>query len=185
MAIAAMESKNVDVQLLAAAVFPPATATGTVTLLNGVAQGTTANQRIGRKLIMKSILMRIGVSKQPSTAGEGLMRLLVIYDAQTNAAIPLATDILQINDISSPMNLNNSDRFKVILDKTWNIGSVDNTSYIRALYKKCKLETKFNNGGGATVGDIQTGGLFALTYCTGLTTATVAGQVYSRIRYYD
>ena len=120
-------------------------------------------------------------------------RFMVIYDTQTNSgAAPTITDILATADVTSPMNLNNRDRFHVIWDskksqwaytQTTNVltnGSVKN-DYMHK-YKKCKKEVVFSGTGG-TIGSIQTGSILFLT-CSQLTTSfSIDG--YFRFRFYD
>lgn len=185
MAIAGMEAKNIDDNVVLATAFPTGTTTGQLLLLNGIAQGTTATSRIGRKIMMKSLLIRLAIAKSATQTGEGAVRCMVVYDSQANATAPAVTDILQVDNISGVMNLNNADRFKVVMDKVFNFGAVDHTSVVYTKYKKIALETKFNNGSAGTVGDIQTGSMYLLTHNIGITTAPPIGSFYVRIRFYD
>lgn len=144
---------------------------GSVILLNGVAQGTDYTNRIGRKIIMKSLLFRAVL--YPSTAASAVfgttIRIMLVYDCQTNAATPAITDFFAGGVYLEAMNLTNRDRFKVIKD--WFV-PVEATVYAGAsltngspkehmvkLFKKMSMEEIFG-GTGATVGSIQTGGLF-------------------------
>jgi len=165
---------------------------GTVTLLNGIAQGTDYNQRIGRKFMMKSIMYRFLVRIDPTAASVGnLCRLLIVYDAQTNGALPAVTDILQIGDVLSPMNLNNRDRFKIISDKWWNTGAYNVATgnittgefcpQMDKFYKKMNLEVQ-NSGTANTIGSISTGGVYAIVIAD---IATTVAELYCRIRYTD
>lgn len=175
----------------------PATATtvaGTVTLLNGVVQGTDFTQRIGRKFNMKSLLLRLNCYPNSATncpVGD-IVRVLVVYDCQTNSAAPVVGDILEFVSFESPMNLNNRDRFKVIMDKTFNMNPNSYTAgalttgapVTRSVkkFKKLGLEV-INSGTGATVGSIQTGGLFLVTL--GLVNNGSNINWYSRMRFTD
>jgi len=170
------------------------TTAGSVTLINGVAQGTDYNQRIGRKFIMKSIMLRTGIAYGSGAAANSLgniVRVCVFYDAQTNAAAPAVTDVLQTASYLSPMNLNNRDRFKIISDKWWNLeafqiaGSLitngDFCPQMEKFYKKINLEVQ-NGGTANTVGSITTGGVFLLIIAAG---AGNLVDIYSRVRYTD
>ncbi|AUM61808.1 capsid [uncultured virus] len=172
------------------------TNTGTVSLLNGVAQGTDFTNRIGRKIIMTSILWNFELHPNPNASnplGETI-RNMIIYDAQPNSgSFPVATDILAAATPTSPMNLNNRDRFKVIFDKritmhpcTYDV--VPNLSAgapvvkFMSKYKKCKLDVIFS-GTGNTLGSIQTGSLIHLVLTDGNQTSTL--NQTTRIRFFD
>lgn len=170
-----------------------AAAVGSVILLNGVGQGTDYTNRIGRRILLKSLLLRFNITTIPSTsdpAGD-FIRILVVYDAQTNAVTPAVTDIIN-GDFLSPLNLSSRDRFKVLSDKTTTMnpngytagavsgGSPRNVAY--KIYKKMSMEEIFG-GTGATVGSIQTGAIFLLI----ISAANGASAVNwnSRIRFID
>lgn len=184
------ELKFIDTQISNSAI-PTA---GTVTLLNGVAQGTDYTQRIGRKTIIKSILWNCSVFPNTLNSNNGeVVRLLVVYDTQTNSgSAPAITDILAAADPHSPMNLNNRDRFHVMLDKKLGMNPVTYSAGVLATgapvtkyitkYKKCHKEIIYSGTGG-TVGSIQTGAIWLLqiSYFQGQTNHTS----YFRFRFYD
>jgi len=175
----------------------PVTNTGTTVLINGVGQGTDYNQRIGRHAIMKSILLNWNVYLDSSQAagltGEGIWgRIMIVYDGQPNSgSLASVTDILQVDDVNSPMNLNNRDRFKVIYDKRVGIAGATYTSGTLTTgnpedkggskYKKCKLDMVFS-GTGATIGSISTGSLILLFICD---VSALALNYYTRVRFID
>lgn len=165
-------------------------------LLNGVVQGTDYTNRVGRKTIMKSIYLRFTLL--PNTANSApigdFTRIIVVYDCQTNAAAPLAGDILQSGgDYMSPLNLNNRDRFKVIHDKlvpmnpnVYTAGALtagDPVNKAWKMYKKITMETVFG-GTGATVGSIQTGSIYLLYMSAGATSYSTL-TYNCRIRFID
>jgi hypothetical protein len=167
---------------------------GSITLLNGVTQGTDWDNRIGRKFLMKSLLFRFTTS--PNTGGSApggdVIRIIVFYDSQTNGVAPVPTDLLQNGTYDSPLNLANRDRFKVIIDKFVTMGAnVYTAGNLTAgsptckqmnMFKKMSMEV-INAGTGATVGSIQTGGLFLFVMSLNLN--TTLGDFYSRVRYID
>ena len=83
----------------------------TITVLNDVAQGTTAITRLGRKILMKSVLVQGTLT---NSSGQG--RILIVYDRQANGAAPAATDVLTSNTIMAIQNLDNRDRFIILAD---------------------------------------------------------------------
>lgn len=168
--------------------------TGGVALLNGVQQGTDWNQRIGRIIQMKSILFRLTLAPNigvGQSVGDSV-RILVIYDAQTNSVAPAVTDVLQVAEYDSPMNLSNRDRFKVIMDKlvAMNAFNFSGAAVVGGCpinkqinkYRKMNMEVA-NSGVGATVGSIGTGGLFLLLIAKENNNTLV--DYYIRIRYTD
>lgn len=167
---------------------------GAVTLLNGVAQGTDYTNRIGRKILLKSLLFRMSIlpsSGASATTGD-VVRVLIVYDCQTNAAAPAVTDIITAASYNNPMNLNNRDRFKIIADKfismgasTYAAGALTDgspTAKQFKIYKKFNMEEIFGNTG-ATVGSISTGGIFVLTISLGNQLTNY--DFSSRIRFTD
>jgi len=167
---------------------------GTITLINGIAQGTDYNQRIGRKILMKSIFSKFFLVPN-STLNQvqgNIVRVMVFYDSQTNGSAPAVSDVLTTGVYDSPLNLNNRDRFKIIIDKYYTMGAAVYTSgaltagspyptYCKK-FKKCSLEVVFG-GTGATVGSIQSGGLFMLTIAA-IDSITWC-DTYHRVRFLD
>lgn len=181
-----VESKNIDTTISIATQFPIAVTTGVVTLLNGVTTGTAANTRIGRKIVMKSILLRMSIVKGATTAGEGNMRVMIVYDKQSNQSSPPSSEILSPDSIAGLNNLNNVDRFKIITDKFYSFGIVDNTAINIQKYKKLNLPVQYNAGAAGTIGDIQTGALYLVTYTNGnYSVAAPTGQAMIRLRFLD
>lgn len=168
--------------------------TGTVTLLNGVATGTDFTDRIGRKIICRSLYITGMISPVDNTTAANLARLIVVYDNQTNGAAPAVTDILKEATACSQLNLNNRDRFVVLCNKTWAQGSVSDTAtqafsnspntFKVKIYKKLRHEVLFN-GTTAAVGSIATGAIWMITI--GSATANNGGtfSVSTRTRFED
>lgn len=167
--------------------------TGTVTLLNGVATGTDFTDRIGRKIMMKSIYIQGFCYPVDTTTADTLARLIVVYDTQPNGAAPTIANVLKTANSISQTNLDNRDRFRIIYDKRFAIPTINNTatqtySYgankVVKLYRKCNLETQFNNTG-ATITAITTGSLYMITI--GNQTANAGGKfaLSTRIRFVD
>ena len=156
-------------------------------LLNGLTQGTSAVTRIGRRITVKSLLVRWYVQLAATTTGGAPLRLLVVADRQTNGAAPAITDILLTDEIASPMNLNNSKRFKVVCDEIIPvIGAGGPQSIMIQRYMKLNMNTEFNSGNAGTVADITTGSLYVMAWQGGgLATAAPTSVFYSRVRFSD
>lgn len=108
-----------DITTNVGAGFVGAAANPTLTLLNGCQYGTGSNQHVGRSITLKSVYLRWSI--QTITAGASAppntVRVIIVYDKETNGAIFASTDFLLANDATSPNNLTNSDRFIVLSDK--------------------------------------------------------------------
>lgn len=166
--------------------------TGSLQLLNGIQEGSSFFNRIGRRVCMKSVEMKGFIETNPANAGtspEGLLRTMIIYDRQTNGALPAVSDVLlnydnagvTTTDELSGLNLNNRERFTVIYDNYLLAPQVTNTAgvvsapfptdgnapeiYQKHVYRKLRgVETHFKSSTNpAVVGDITTGGLYLLT----------------------
>lgn len=174
--------------------------TASLELLNGLTQGTDSTTRIGRKVCMRSIQGRWTFTLQNTAGGVfpagvvgGQVRLLIVYDKQSNGVAPVATDILQggaTTQLVSPINLNNRERFVVLIDKFVTLDPNNMQSATIKFYKKMPRKAEdviFNAGNAGTVGDIQTGSVYAL-WCT--TVQATAGTTlcifpWNRIRFID
>jgi hypothetical protein len=185
------------------------------TLLNGIANGTGINGRIGSKITMKSIYLRYnvynnyGITQGPAlNVPPSVTRVILLYDSQWNgqATTPALTDVLLApGDVHAQLELSNRDRFKVLMDKLYVIGGGDRTGaagsnnfnpeggdkqiYAVKKYKKLNLETIFS-GVDATQASIKTGAIWLMMTCSGnplVAGAPVPARVLgsSRIRFDD
>lgn len=149
--------------------------TGSVVLLNGIAAGDDYTNRDGRKIMMKSILMRLCLkadTTQSSTVGE-VLRVIVVYDRQCNGVALTGANVLQSAVWNAPVNLDNRERFKILYDNTltvpgWYVAAGNLTGgspTIRNIkvFKKLNLDVTYS-GTANTVGSIATGSLYLLTF---------------------
>jgi len=161
--------------------------TGTIQLINGVAQGAGESQRVGTKLRNVSMLLR-GAYTVGATPTASSGRLLMVYDAQTNKQAPGITDVLTAINTGSAMNLSNRDRFKILLDKTFYVEAAGRSTIPFSYYKKLNLPTTYGNGlTGATVAAINTGAIWLISVgdlATGAT-APVVKVANARFRFSD
>lgn len=181
------ELKFIDVDADSNAAFTTG-AFSTGVLLNGVATGTTAITRIGRKITIKSLLIRWSIRLSSGTTGGSPVRILVVYDRQSNASAPAITDVLLLDEFHMPNNLSNRDRFITIFDHITDPISVQG-EYARSgvLYKSLNLEQMFNAGSAGTVGDISSGAIYVFVAAvpSAIGVANIAVNMQSRIRFTD
>jgi len=151
--------------------------TGTAALLCNPVLGSDMNQRIGRKIIMKSIYIRGCIKRTPSInmvnaiVGPYLGRMILVYDQQPNGAAIAASDVLDNVDSWSHLKLDNRDRFKILYDKEFALdswwldaptaGNWNRDTQAIKKYKKLNLEVIFSSSTG-TIGDIQSGALWLI-----------------------
>lgn len=160
---------------------------GTGVLLNGMATGATASDRIGRRVVIKSLLMRYQFAMTDTSTFGSPIRILIVYDKQANAAAPAITDILLTDHFSSQNNLSNRDRFVTICDViTTELGNQGQFNSAGVVYKKLNLETMFNGGSAGTIADITSGSLYMFVAQTGRIGVLGPSQATRiRVRYDD
>lgn len=181
--------------------------TGTITPINLVAAGSSYNNRIGRKIAMKSVYLNGSLSPQGAASGETYCRIMIVYDAQPNGALPVYADIVlgqaavlatTASTSRDNLNLNNRDRFRVLLDKRIVmpalVGSVIvnpnfptatevNLNEFRKLYR---LETNYKaDTAGGAIGDIATGSLLLVTFGDNAAGAGYSLSATVRLRFTD
>lgn len=157
--------------------------TGSIYLINTIAQGVTVNQRLGSKALLQSVLIRGLV--QPNTAAvSNNWCILLVYDRMSNgAAIPAITDILDTINTNSMNNDSNSKRFKILRRIT---GLFSGQSTAAAPYNDCpsgnieefikvNKEIKWNTSAATGVqSTIQQGAIYIVSVGTAVAGATDA-----------
>lgn len=167
---------------------------GNMTLLNGLSPSSGASGRIGMKVSITSIQASGRLITTLATGVEQFIRHFIVIDRQPNGAAPVAlTDILNTASVTSPRNLANRKRFKILWDKTLSMGSFTTstgtpTSRTWKLYMKFRrpITTEYNTGVAGTVADIASNSLYYMTLGTEAAGNTDVGGVANfRIRYVD
>jgi len=180
--VASKETGYVD---LALANYPLDT-TGSVTLIATIAQGTAVTQRVGKKVLLKSIQIRGSVSNN-SAATVNDVAYLIVYDRRPTGSLPAVTDILDTASSRSMNNDANSGRFKIL--RRVDCALVGNiTTYTESTMKSIddyiklnKLPMVFKAAGTGAIGDIEEGALYLVT--VGMSAAgTAAAQLSAGFR---
>lgn len=159
------------------------TSTATVTLLNGIAQGTDYNQRAGRKATFRSVMVRGFLEN--ADANNNQVRILLVADKQCNGAAPTVADIItSSNPTNGFKNLDNSSRFKVLGDLrvALNINASGSVRQFK-IYRRIYVNTRYD-GTGSAVTDITTNSIYLLMVSTDAT-GGVLHMTDWRIRYTD
>lgn len=176
-----------------------------VYLLNGIAAGTAANQRVGRLINLKSLAIRISTYFDETRVNNPApTRFLVVYDkSPNNPASAPAPSLFLTTPTGAPTQflgfnqLYYNDRFLTLIDcnlqEETTEGQVANTATEQGqntavdFYRKFNLEQVFA-GTGATIDQISTGCLYAMfvPLANNQTTGTTATwRMNSRVRFFD
>jgi len=186
-------------------------ATGAVVCINLLSVGSSFFNRIGRKINLKSLKCTGYIAPIRAQVLVDYIRILFVYDKQTNGALPAVSDILQTTsqtganttDILSGPNLNNRDRFVILRDNHYCLphvtgaaapfttgGLIDQVSPTIRLDNFIKLKghvTQYKaDSSPGVIGDIATGSLLVLAlgdFPAG--TEGYAMQLETRLRFWD
>ena len=140
------ELKFHDVNVIDAVVSSTGSYQGSLAI---IAIGTGDSQRIGRKIRIKSIFAHItlvlsGINDQADRPVGDIVRIIVHVNKQTNGAQGSVTSLLVSSNYDAYRNLNNSNRYRVLLDRTYAInprtdrtdGTLTDTSSTTVQYHK-------------------------------------------------
>jgi len=195
------EVKSVDVNpaafnvvaLAAVAFAEPATMTG-YSELNDILQGAGVYQRVGTRVTIKSIHVKLQITGQTPATTNTLMRTILVYDRQTNGAAPAIATIFsdQIAGggvatlFNAGLNIANRSRFSIIRDdiRAISFGSESIATY--KTYAKGAWPVEYSASGG-TIGDIATGAIYLIIASSnpGVALGVAISNSSVRLRYYD
>lgn len=167
-----------------------------VDLLDGIAPGAGASQRIGMKIMIRSLEFRLRSYATPATGTDQLHRIVIFLDRQANAATPGATAALTAAAVLSSAselgmrNLAQRHRFKILYDKTKVLNATGEpfSDQFLKVYMKFRrpIVVEYNAGTAGTIADIASNALYVMYYgsnVAGATAGTISGIL--RIRYSD
>lgn len=157
-----------------------------------IAQGQDNDNRIGRSILAKSLYIKGRVTFEDDTLTAQAVRMVIVQDRQQNGSIPDFTGdqdgVLQSKTFYSPLNMENSNRFKILFDRVFSF-SKDSTRPVQHQYFKkwIKLNSHIHySGTGSTAAEMDVNNLYILTFTDGNTTTTQSSmQGCIRLRYYD
>ncbi len=123
--------------------------------LNTIASGTTDQQRLGNRCIIASVQAKMTLTKNANLAQAGqLIRYMLVVDRFPDNAQPTAdgSDLLAFPGvpIESPRALNNSFRFKVLMDRIVNLTIATPKRYIK-WFKPLHLNSIWDGPAGAII----------------------------------
>lgn len=156
---------------------------GALNFLNGMPQGITQNDRIGRQILMLSVFCRWEMALNPLTTQPAVMKMWLVHVSQP-AGIQLAfMDFLQNPTIPtlSPRNLNNLGAFSVLWT-TSRVLNIVRPNPKGVFMKKFRIKARYD-APGDQVADCDTGALY-LCYASNDPTPTPPSLSFDlRLRY--
>ncbi len=167
---------------------------------NVIAQGNTESQRIGRKVTVKRIHWKYDVTlpaaaNQDDVPNGDVARIILYLDKQANGATALVADILETANYQSFYQLANSNRFRILMDKTHNIrhtvsqtdgastGSYGAVRHAYTFNKLCNIPIEYDNSATTGVITSQRSNNIGVLTISALGTSGFASQM--RLRYTD
>ncbi|AUM61631.1 capsid [uncultured virus] len=168
--------------------------TGSIVLLNTVAQGASVNQRVGKKIRMKGIQCR-GIHQNNSAATTNDCAVLIVYDKRPTGALPTATDILVSANSFAFNNDANAGRFQILKRHDFCLNGnssaaanqLDTMSMSADFYLDLKgLEVVYKAAATGAIGDIEQGALYCITVGNNTAgTGGATGFMGFRLRFLD
>jgi len=176
----------------------PLNTTGSVTLLNTVAQGAAVTQRVGKKIVLKGLQCR-GIMYPDAGGVLNDVAYMIVYDKRPTGALPTITDILVTASAQSMNNDANAGRFRILkrVDDVL-IGNPSLTGVVANALTEATMksadwwldlksaEVVYKAAGTGAIGDIEQGALYLVTIggtVAGTTDANL--DVSFRLRFLD
>lgn len=162
-------------------------------LINKVAEGTGINQRVGRKIQLGTFSMKYTITSAANFSSAA-MRIMVIYDKQSNGTLFTSTDIFQQSGYPATAyyNLNNRDRFLVLKDIKLSINPISSSQtskYTGSFGLNLKMLPSTYNTTTGIYQAVTTGALFLVIISsadnTGADNTKPHTEYFWRLRYYD
>lgn len=163
--------------------------TGTITLLNGIAEGDDNTTRNSRSSIMKSVAIR-GEASIPLTGLPQKYRTLLVWDNAVNGALPTIATIMQTVNSFGFANIDYEKRYTILYDST-NVLGIYTAALADQVNKDVEAHVELNsitefNGTGATIASIQNGAIYLVTLGSLGAGATAASlSVNCRVRFLE
>lgn len=164
---------------------------GTATILNAIEQGTAGYERIGTKIMMKSLAWRGYMAIPAAETGMDFCRFVIVYDRRPDrAAVATGAEIFTTDNPSGMIqsfNKQYAGRFQILFDRTyWNPRVITNQERTRPVKGFIKLNHKTEfNGVGALQTNFDKGQLLALAVTGQGTTHQTSLTLNIKVKYVD
>lgn len=143
--------------------------TGEIVLVATIAQGASQQQRVGKKVLYKSLQLR-GFIQAGSTGTVADAALIFVYDRRPTGSLPNITDVLNTANSLSMNNDANTGRFKILRRFDWTMignnatpstgreaATIDEYVKLNGLPLVCKAV------GTGAIGDIEEGAIYMIS----------------------
>lgn len=131
----------------------------------GIPRGTGPNERIGRKLTIKKLMIKgmlRNVNSGDAAQAADVVRVIVFQDTQANGTLPALSNLLDAGNILSFNDLENSGRFRVLKEKKFVLNAQAGAGWsTQASYTQPPGVAATPNGGGFTAPATGNGVVFA------------------------
>lgn len=155
------------------------------TCANAISIGADINQRVGRKITIRSLELHYSILADGDEVSPSLCRIMVVFDKQANGTQPAGTDILTGSTVYSPKNLNNRERFLILKDDLVSVQRLtDKSQVVSKWYFRTALPVVYNAGVAGTYADIASGSLWVCIVGT-LAVDYPLLKGFLRVRYSD
>jgi hypothetical protein len=145
--------------------------TGLVTLLNDIAEGTSTQERTGRKIAMTGVTLR-SYAVNGSTATSNKCCVLLVEDLRPGSSLPAVSDILESANSDALNNEAGFGRFKIHMRKTFILRGKNSAAALDAgavpirnfdKFKPLKNRETHYSGSTGSIGQIIKGALYLVT----------------------
>jgi hypothetical protein len=167
-----------------------ANTTGTITLINGSAQGDDNTSRSGRMTKMLSVAVDGWASVTDATGTLQQQRILIVWDNAPNGAQPTISTILTAANPSAFPNIDYVARFTILKDLKMVFGATT-AAFSADPIKQFQLAVKLNSntrfqGTSAAIASIQDGAVYVITLGSNGAGVTAGQMTYSaRVAWID
>lgn len=163
---------------------------GDACVLNGCVQGNQTGQRCGKYTKPIDLMIRFSIKCSTETSPTAF-RAVIIYDRDPQGAFPSPTDIWVSDLTHSPLNREFGTRFKVLMDRSYTIGTGNGVGNQNMIFDKVYLnlrklpKTNYGAGNAGTIADINSGALYFWVSSFNLTDSAATLDFYSVFKYVD
>ncbi len=136
--------------------------TMTITLINGLVQGTTSTTRLGdtTRVSMLELNLRSAIATT-STTGYAIFRVMVVRDNQPNGATFSAGNLLNTpTNVLSATTMSNCKRFNVIDDQMFVLDLNGPEAFLYRKVYNIDFHPEYGLGNAGTIADISKNALF-------------------------
>lgn len=173
---------NVEKHYLDTGVSTTIDTSGSITLLSGIAQGDDVNSRQGNSVLGKTLYSRVVLLRNAAnTTAMNSVRIMVIRDLNNVGSAPTVTDVLASATVHSPLNVDHTARYQVILDKVISLSVQGQSGVNRKWFLKVPAHLKFT---GSSATDVYKNALYLLLVSDQASSVPSIASTW-RLGYYD